>query len=315
MCEGSPDDSALPATKRRRFGGRSSSSQSAAPQAFWFWDGDIVLEVEHHKFKVHGTRLQCSEIFLDMLAMPQPQDADVVDGCPLVQLADSAQDWQVALRWIYDTGSFAVMHHPVPFPLLPSALRIGTKYEIAALREWAVNHLCARWPSDLERMDTASLPCAAEAIALARECDVPEILPAAFYALSLQRFGYNADGGRSHVVLSQADLRRLIIGRERLSDLAMQLLLDPLSAAPGMPPFESCDQCREPLQRYWRGKVASDPQSPFEPWLLRELYLMFTAPDVLFESVLCEGCLVWHKDAAWTRFDSLRTSMLRLFCL
>ena len=56
--------------------------------------------------------------------------------------------------------------------------------------------------------------CRPEAIALARECDVPEILPAAFYALSLQRFGYNADGGRSHVVLSQADMRRLIIGPE-----------------------------------------------------------------------------------------------------
>ncbi|KAH9919636.1 uncharacterized protein B0H18DRAFT_1027278 [Fomitopsis serialis] len=312
MRESSPDESSLPPPKRRRFGG---SLASYGSTAFWFSDGDIVLEVEQHRFKVHGTRLQCSEIFLDMLGMPQPKDADAVDGCPLVLLADSAQDWQVALKWMYDPDSFAAMQHPVPFPLLPSALRIGTKYEIAALREWAVNHLCARWPSDLERMDTTSLPCAAEAIALARECDVPEILSAAFYALSLQRFGCNADGGRSHVVLSQADMRRLVIGRERLTDFATQLLLDPLSAAPGMPPFESCDNCRDTLQRYWRAKVASDPQSPFERWLLREFYLMLTVPDALFESGLCVGCLTWHKDAAWTRFDSLKTSMSRLFCL
>ncbi|TFY65310.1 hypothetical protein EVJ58_g2044 [Rhodofomes roseus] len=312
MRESSPDDSSLPPTKRRRFGGPSVPHLSTP---FWFGDGDIVLEIEQHRFKVHRTRLQCSEIFSDMLAIPQPEDAEAVDGCPLVQLADSVQDWQVALKWIYDPDSFAVMQHPVPFPLLPSALRIATKYEIAALRAWAVSHLCARWPSDLERMDTASLPCAAEAITLARECEVPDILAAAFYALSLQRFGYNADGGRSHIVLSQADMRRLVIGRERLHDFATQLLLDPLSAAPGMPPFESCDNCREGLQHYWRAKVASDSQSPFERWLLREFYMMLTAPDTLFESGLCVTCLAWHKDAAWTRFDTLKTSMPRLFCL
>ena len=155
----------------------------------------------------------------------------------------------------------------------------------------------------------------AEAISLANECEVPEILPAAFYALSLQRFGYNADGGRSHVVLSQADMRRLVIGRERLHDFATQLLLDPLTLGPGMPPFASCNNCREPLSRYWRAQVASDPQSPFERWLLRELYRMLTAPDALFEAGLCAECLAWHKDAAWTRFDSLKTSIPRLFCL
>ena len=144
---------------------------------------------------------------------------------------------------------------------------------------------------------------------------MPEILPAAFYALSLQRFGYNADGGRSHVVLSPADMRRLVIGRERLHDFATQLLLDPLSAGPGAPPFASCDNCREPLARYWREQVASDPQSPLERWLLRSFYRMLTAPDALFEAGLCAGCLAWHKDAAWTRFDSLKTSMPRLFCL
>ncbi|EPS99251.1 hypothetical protein FOMPIDRAFT_1079837, partial [Fomitopsis schrenkii] len=155
---------------------------------FWFSDGDIVLEVEQHRFRVHGAHLQCSEIFSDMLAMPQPPDAEKVDGCPLVRLVDTAQDWQVALKWIYDPASLAIMQHPVPFSLLSSALRIGTKYEIPALREWAIGHLRACWPSELENMDDNSRPCAAEAISLANECEVPEILPAAFYALSLQRF-------------------------------------------------------------------------------------------------------------------------------
>lgn len=225
------------------------------------------------------------------------------------------------------------MQHPVPFSLLSSTLRIATKYEIPALREWAVGHLRACWPSDLERMDDNSRPCAAgtshlatpvtpfhspalpEAISLANECEVPEILPAAFYALSLQRFGYNADGGRSHVVLSQADMRRLVIGRERLNDLTTRLLLDPFRAEPGTPPFDSCHHCRDALSRYWRGKVVSDPQSPFERCLLREFYKMLAAPDALFEAGLCARCRAWHQDVAWTRFESLKASMPRLFCL
>ena len=232
-------------------------------------------------------------------------------------------------------STFSKMVHPIPFTLIPSALRIGTKYEIGALRKWAVNHLRARWPSDLECMDMSSLPCAAgephatspynhshmsrlhhaEAVALARECDVPEILPAAFYALSLQRWGYNAEGGRSHLILSPADMRRLVIGREHLHHFTARILQDPFMTRPDGPSFDSCVQCREPLQRYWRAKVVSDPHSPFECWLLRELYVMATCADELFEATLCVTCLAWHKDMAWARFDGLKSSIPDFFCL
>ena len=114
MREGSPDDALLPPSKRRRFGG--TSYHSSTP--FWFSDGDIVLQVEQHRFRVHGARLQCSEIFSDMLAMPQPPDAEKVDDCFLVHLTDTAQDWQVALKWMYDPAYVAWLlrrdraHHP-----------------------------------------------------------------------------------------------------------------------------------------------------------------------------------------------------------
>ena len=57
-----------------------------------------------------------------------------------------------------------------------------------------------------------------EAICLVRELDVPEILPAAFYALGIQRWGNESDGGRSHLILSPDDLRRLIVGLEMLQE-------------------------------------------------------------------------------------------------
>lgn len=70
----------------------------ALGSTFWFADGDFVLRVENHQFKVHQERLQSSDIFSDMLALPQPSKADVIDGCAFVELMDSAADWVVALK-------------------------------------------------------------------------------------------------------------------------------------------------------------------------------------------------------------------------
>ena len=76
--------------------------KSSPTRPFWFADGDIVLDVERHLFKIHRKRLQCSEIFSDMLAVPQPDVVDKMDDCPLVSLPDAAQDWLVALQWMYE---------------------------------------------------------------------------------------------------------------------------------------------------------------------------------------------------------------------
>jgi hypothetical protein len=45
--------------------------------------------------------------------------------------------------------------------MLSGALRISTKYEVAALREWCIQELRLRWPRDVETMGTNSLPHAA----------------------------------------------------------------------------------------------------------------------------------------------------------
>ncbi|KAH9943647.1 hypothetical protein B0H21DRAFT_695439 [Amylocystis lapponica] len=203
----------LPISKRRRCLGPRATTEplddtSVVYSDFWFRDGDIVLAIEHHRFKVHCSCLaKSSDIFSDMLQIPQPTQVDSIDGCPLVRLFDAPEDWTLTLRWMYDPTSFSGMPHPVPFTLIPGSLRIATKYEIPDLRRWAVHQLLARWPTEIERMDTNALPSAAGtstpfAISLARECDVPEILPAAFYALALQRWRFNADGGDAHRVLA-----------------------------------------------------------------------------------------------------------------
>lgn len=90
-------------TKRRRISVVEplNSHCKAVLGPYWFKDGDFVLRVENFTFKVHHDRLSCSEIFMDMLAIPQPINAESVDGCAFVELPDSPADWMVVLEWIY----------------------------------------------------------------------------------------------------------------------------------------------------------------------------------------------------------------------
>jgi hypothetical protein len=67
----------------------------------WFDDGSIVLQAESTQFRVHRSVLSThSEIFRDMLAASQP--VEEVEGCPVVRLPDSAEDWTHVLRALYD---------------------------------------------------------------------------------------------------------------------------------------------------------------------------------------------------------------------
>ncbi|KAJ7477923.1 hypothetical protein B0H11DRAFT_1726139, partial [Mycena galericulata] len=191
------DDFAPQAKRRRLSSGCPASFSSHATrtplQKLWFPDGDIVLEIESRLLKVHRARLECSAIFSDMLSLPQPPDAaaDYIDGCPFVLLAgDALADWEVALAWMYHTDSFLTHSNPTlaPFPTLASALRIATKYEIPPLRRWAAAALAARYPPDVLSLPMRPDADAAHAIPLFRACRLEPLLPAAFYALSLQSF-------------------------------------------------------------------------------------------------------------------------------
>ncbi|KZP02485.1 hypothetical protein FIBSPDRAFT_700884, partial [Athelia psychrophila] len=59
----------------------------------WFEDGSILLETERVQFKVYkGILAANSAIFRDMFANAQPQEGELVEGCPGVYLTDKLKD-------------------------------------------------------------------------------------------------------------------------------------------------------------------------------------------------------------------------------
>ena len=67
--------------------------------------GDFVVRTSDLvEFHVDRARLAfASSVFADMFSIPQPQDASLMHGCPVVQLFDSAKDIAVMLSALYDT--------------------------------------------------------------------------------------------------------------------------------------------------------------------------------------------------------------------
>ncbi|KAF7320932.1 hypothetical protein HMN09_00179900 [Mycena chlorophos] len=326
--EGSNSPDSLRSRKRRRFSQTppiTDLSLLATPlslagtihKTWWLADGDFVLQIEQRLLKIHRRRLQCSTVFADMLALPgpPPEDVERVDGCPTVSLlGDSVADWEVVLGWIYHNAEILAQGQGVTFDTLASTLRISTKYDISDLRDWGVKQLKARWPVDAVNMRAHALPNAAEAIALAQECQVPEILPSAFYALSVQKFHGSGSGepGLSKLALPPADMRRLLAGREALQSVLVRILIDPLTES-SCYSNDSCGQCASFRTEYWRKRLTPDPKSLWNTWLIHDLEEM--QDDQAFMDTLCIDCRQAHVSTVRWRLGQLRISLPGYFLL
>ena len=77
---------------------------SAAPVVrsdVWYEDGNVVLQAENTQFKVfRGVLAEASTVFKDMFSFPQPSSSgqELVEGCPVVFLTDSAEEVRYMLR-------------------------------------------------------------------------------------------------------------------------------------------------------------------------------------------------------------------------
>ncbi|KAL1686450.1 hypothetical protein GGG16DRAFT_64253 [Schizophyllum commune] len=122
-------------------------------EELWYDDGNLVLQAERTQFRVHRSILcKQSIVFKDMKEASCTSTGSItVEGCPVVELQDSAKEIRYMLQCIYDTGN---MHRQPTNTELPLALRMGHKYLISTLFEFAASHMHYLFPSHLADYET-----------------------------------------------------------------------------------------------------------------------------------------------------------------
>lgn len=96
-----------PPTKRKRdeLDLKPTGSVDPVRSHIWYDDGNVILQAEGTLFKVYrGTLARSSTVFEDMFSFPQPPSADteMMDGCPIVRLSDSAEEVGYVLEGLFE---------------------------------------------------------------------------------------------------------------------------------------------------------------------------------------------------------------------
>lgn len=88
--------------------------------SIWYPDGTLIVQAHQTIFRVYSGLLSSqSSVFQDMLQFPQPEEADLYEGCPLVKIYDDPVDVYYFLQATHSTC--------VDITAKPSALLILSK--------------------------------------------------------------------------------------------------------------------------------------------------------------------------------------------
>ncbi|KAJ6497614.1 hypothetical protein C8R45DRAFT_983596 [Mycena sanguinolenta] len=205
-----------PPAKRRR-----TEDASITRSKVWYNDGSVVLQAENTLFRVHWSVLsQHSSVFRSLKDLPQPSNQPAVDGCPIVELQDSALDVEHLLTPLYDPTFLS--QNALPLAVIGALIRLGRKYDFKNILDSAVARLAFQNPTTLEEYDALivtgnyaltrimSYPgYAFDLLTLARENNMELVLP-------LQILEATQTRGEKMPSLSVDDLYRCLIGRQKL---------------------------------------------------------------------------------------------------
>ncbi|KAF9017276.1 hypothetical protein BDZ89DRAFT_1074903 [Hymenopellis radicata] len=204
--------------------------------SLWLADGNVILiSADGKGFRVHQSVLSNhSQFFADMfsLALPENDGCNASYDCPSLTLAENGNDVSWFLRYFY-TPLFFIPGKRTPYEQLAGMLRMSTKYLCEQLRTDVIHHLCLIYPPKSHILPPPELPeCPALvpdenvsnhallAIRMARENDVPIILPVAFYYAATIEPSVYVD---LLPELSREDHRSLIHGREKLIKAVLKI--------------------------------------------------------------------------------------------
>ncbi|EIN12935.1 hypothetical protein PUNSTDRAFT_111294 [Punctularia strigosozonata HHB-11173 SS5] len=233
--------------------------QSSYPRPYakgdpWFEDGNIVLltdlDPEPVAFKVHrGVLARHSDIFSDMMALPQPElsvFSDTVDDCTVVHMQDIPSELSILIKALYDGIEFGDGNLN-DFLVIAAILRLSTKYFVGNLRTKAVRFLSSSWAHTLEGHDAfveraTSAPSVEgmsfpyvhplHVLNLARETNVRILVPSALYFLSLYPLADILSGNHPKLVSSSPSAPSSTIGHgdfvacALLSQYRVDIILD-----------------------------------------------------------------------------------------
>ena len=77
----------------------------------WFEDGNIILEAEVTQLCIGASWLPIPSFSRTMFEFGKPTNEGSVEGCPLVQLSDSAEDLQYVLEVLHNAHSRCAYWH------------------------------------------------------------------------------------------------------------------------------------------------------------------------------------------------------------
>ena len=152
-------------------------AKDSVPQkhdSFWYSDGSIVLVANSTAFRVHTSILtRHSPVFMNIINLPQAEDAKRIDGCPVVHVSDSADEITCLLHAIYDGRKCVHIAYylsslvriliisprfmnidawpvTVSFDTLSALVRLGHKYEFEEIVEEAMKWLEVYYTTNFE---------------------------------------------------------------------------------------------------------------------------------------------------------------------
>ncbi|KAK7052492.1 BTB domain-containing protein, partial [Favolaschia claudopus] len=203
-------------------------------EGLWFEDCGLIIRAENTIYRVSSAILAMhSVVFRDMLSLPPPDEPDMMDGCPLVLLTDSAEDVTNFLKAIFHYSFFNPPPAPTTFPIICSVLRMSHKYEVDELRKRALVHFSQAHPTTLSEWDTVvnDPPSWTNlddeknilSISIARQFGATWILPTAFYRMCQST---QEDNIIDTVYLDTSDKVRFLQGLRYLETTGASQMLD-----------------------------------------------------------------------------------------
>ncbi|KAJ6605998.1 hypothetical protein DFH09DRAFT_1386324 [Mycena vulgaris] len=233
----------------------------------WFEDGNLVIQA--------GNTQQ------------------LVEGCPLVHLPDPENQAVPFLRAIFEPEFFLPFPAPTDLDTIAACIQLSHKYGVDYLYRRALVHLSSAYPTRLSDADEIATGDAVPArwtpswsvpdslvyniyiIQLARQVEVPWILPYSFYALStyfcdmgVEVFHdavYNGVSATLSLQDQQSFLRGHNIQSSSMATKILRFLFDPTHIE-GCTNPTTCIPERLGALRHALSFFESDPSSPLTIW-------------------------------------------------